>query len=185
MSRPKISILHLVAAIVVVAIWLAAIRIATPAWAGAMSSFAFFAMISSFLGVAWGRGTRRVFWSGFAALGWGYFLLGYVPWNFRTVGHSLLAPNLFEQLFTNLHPPQMPGGLQSVPPGILGASATGGGFGGGQAAAPGGPDHAAFIRIGLSMEMLLWALLGGWTARYFASGRDREAAPANAPGTGP
>ena len=177
MNRPQITIVHLILAVLVAAVGFAAIRNATAAWAGATSSVAFFAMICSLLGVAWGRGTRRVYWSGFAALGWGYFLLGYVPWPGGTVRQHLLAPNLFLQLDEVLHPAPQAGALQSVPPALLGASATGGGFAGGFGGAPaaGASDLAAFIRIGVSLEMLLWAFLGGWAARYFASGDGRGA----------
>ena len=47
-----------------------------------------------------------------------------------------------------------------------------------------------FVRIGLAMEALLWAFLGGWAACYFASGRDEAsnshaAGPAGPPETGP
>ena len=177
MSRPRITIVHLILVVLVAAVGLAAIRNATASWAGAISSITFFAMICSLLGVAWGRDTRRVYWSGFAALGWGYFLLGYIPRvGGMTVGDILLAPLLFDRLDDALHPlAQAAGGLQSVPMAPLGAAATGGGFGGAPVAAPGGFDRAAFFRIGVSLEMLLWAFLGGWAARYFASGRGRSA----------
>ena len=46
----------------------------------------------------------------------------------------------------------------------------GGGFGG----AGGVSGLTDFARIGTSMEALLWAFLGGWAARYFASGRDQN-----------
>ena len=61
--------------------------------------------------------------------------------------------------------------MQSVPPWMLGATATGGGFGGGVSA----DDFSELVRIGIAMEALLWAFLGGWIAHYFASGRDGAA----------
>ena len=98
MHHPRVTIAQLILVIVVVAIGLAAIRSGSPAWSGAMLSITFFAMICSLLGIALGRGTRRVYWSGFATLGWSYLLLIYVPWLHENIGQYLLAPNLFEQL---------------------------------------------------------------------------------------
>jgi hypothetical protein len=168
MYHPKVTIAQLILVIVVVAIGLAAIRSGSPAWSGAMLSITIFAMICSLLGIALGRGTRRVYWTGFALLGWGYLLLIYLPWLHRNIGQYLLAPNLFEQIEVFLQARESAGsGMQSVPLGAVSATATGGAFGG----AAGLTD---FVRIGTSMEALLWAFLGGWAARYFASGRDRD-----------
>jgi hypothetical protein len=186
MKRLRITIADLILVVLVAAIGLAAIRSGSAAWAGAMLSITFFTMICSLLGVALGRGTRRIYWSGFATLGWSYLLLMYVPWLHEKVGQFLLAPSLFAHLEEVLHPdPQAGGGLQSLPLGILGATVTGGGFGG----ASGVESFSDFVRIGLAMEALLWAYLGGWVACYFASGRDRAsppqvAAPAGAPEAG-
>src|SRR2546423_9814773 len=98
MHHPKVTIAQLILVVFVAAIGLAAIRSGSPAWSGALISITFFAMICSLLGIAWGRGTRRVYWSGFATLGWSYLFLIYVPWLHENVGQFLLAPNLFEQL---------------------------------------------------------------------------------------
>jgi hypothetical protein len=175
MKRVRFTLGELILMVVVVAIGLAAIRSGSPAWAGAMLSITFFAMICSLLGVILGRGTRRVYWSGFGLLGWSYLLLMYVPWLHENVGQFLLAPNLFEYLDEVLHAdPQggggRGGGLASLPLGVLGASATGGGFTG----PSGAGAFSDLVRIGMAMEALLWAFLGGWVACYFASGRDRE-----------
>jgi hypothetical protein len=176
MKHTRITIAHLILVVLVAAIGLAAIRSGSAAWAGAMFSITFFAMICSLLGVALGRGMRRVYWSGFATLGWSYLLLIYVPWLDGKVGRFLLAPNLFAYLEEVLHPePQ--GGLQSLPLEILGATATGGAFSGGVGGGASVEDLSDFVRIGLAMEALLWAFLGGWVACYFASGRDREETP--------
>jgi hypothetical protein len=173
MKRSRITIAHLIVVVLVAAIGLAAIRRGTAAWAGAMLSITFFAMICSLLGVALERGTRRIYWLGFATLGWGYLLLAYLPWLDDKVGQFLLAPTLFAYLYELLQTDsQGGGGLQSLPLEILGATATGGGFGGGMA----GPlvvSVLEFQRIGVALEALLWAFLGGWVACYFASGRDR------------
>ena len=167
MRHNRITIAELILIVVVVAIGLAAIRGQSAAWAGAMLSITFFALICSLLGVALGRGPRRVYWSGFAVLGWSYLFLIYVPWLYTQVGTYLLAPNLFPAIDEMLHAqPAAAQGLQSVPVGLLGAAATGGGFSPGVAAVA---DVSDLVRIGIAMEALLWAFLGGWAARYFAS----------------
>ena len=104
------------------------------------------------LGIALGRGTRRVYWSGFATLGWSYLLLIYVPWLHENLGQYLLAQNLFEQIEEFLQVRESAGsGMQSVPLGAMGATATSGGFGGGAGTA----GLTDFARIGTSMEALL------------------------------
>jgi hypothetical protein len=59
----------------------------------------------------------------------------YIPWFSENIGQFFLAPNLFEYLDEFMHAAPPPtgggsGGLQSVPIGMIGASATGGGFSG-------------------------------------------------------
>ncbi len=163
----RFSIRMLMAVIVVSAVGLAAIRNCSAVWAGAMFSITFFSLICSILGIVFGRDLRRIYWSGFAILGWSYLLLFYVPWLYEKVGQFLLAPNLFAYLEEILHANSQGGGLQSLPLGMLGAMATGGGFSG-----PTGIDAISeCVRIGVAMEALLWAALGGYAACYFSSGR--------------
>jgi hypothetical protein len=180
----RFSIRSVMALIMIAGISLAAIRIGSAPWSGAMLSITFFTMVCSLLGVAWTRGLRRIYWSGFAALGWSYLLLMYAPWLSWKVGPFLLAPQLFPYLAEVLDSDTQAGsGLQSVPIGPFGAAATGGAFGGGVGGASGRnlPD---FIRNGAAIEALLWAFLGGWVARYFAMG-NREASHPRAVGASP
>jgi hypothetical protein len=170
MRRPQISIAGLVLVIAVVAVGLAAIRSGSPAWSGAMFSIMAFAMISSLLGVALTRGLRRAYWSGFALLGWSYLILVYVPWLHENVGQFLLAPHLFEELDAVIHPG---GAGENVSMGGFRSMAL---FGGGAMAGGGVADLTPFQRIGLALEALLWAYLGGWAAHAFASHRGQPAA---------
>lgn len=179
MKRPRITIAHAILLVLIASICLAALRGASQAWAGLIESFTFFVMIGSILGIAYRRGGRRVYWVGFAVLGWSYLFLYYAPWFSEKVGMNLLAPSLFAQLFELVHPepPPIPptpagGGFQSIPVAPIGLAATAGGFGGGSYT---GKDVGSFIRIGVCMEALIWAFLGGWLARYFASRPDDEA----------
>ncbi len=184
MNQMRFTIGGLILVVGVVAVALAAIRSGSPTWLGAMLSITFFAMICSFLGIALGRAMRRVYWSGFALLGWSYLLLVFTPWIDEHVGQFVLAPHLFdyiEEVIQSSTPPPAP-----VP-------ATPGGIGGGMRSVPvepggfdPGPTNAAtsseYHRIGTALEALLWAYLGGWVACYFASGRAEErGSRANAP----
>jgi hypothetical protein len=174
MKLPRITIAELMLVVLVIGIGLAALRNPSPAWAGAMLSITIFLMICSLLGIGLGRGLRRAYWLGFAVLGWSYLLLNHVPFLYDHVGQFLLAPNLLgyiDVLFESGSSGK--GGLQSLPLEMFGAMATGGGFGGGPPASF--KDLPDIVRIGLAMEALLWASLGGRVAAYFASGRDREA----------
>ncbi len=187
MTRFRFTIGGLILIVAVAAVALAAIRNGSRPWAGAILSITFFALICSFLGMVLGRGMRRVYWSGFALLGWSYILLMYVPWLGEHIGHFLLAPNLFEYLEEVLDESQgaaggmggmgpgsgrMMGGMRSIPVEFVGALATGGAFD------PGSPFISVYAsdlqRIGMAMEALLWAFLGGWVACYFASGWEGE-----------
>ena len=178
MKRPRFTIAEIILFVLVFAIGLAAIRSGSDAWTGAILSVTYFTLFCSLLGIAFGRRGRRVYWVGFALLGWVYLALYYVPWqNGESIGEGLLAPNFFEHVAIIVHPdPPAPGGLQSLPPAVVGGSAVGGGFGGGP-----GPSFADMnaranvIRIGSALEALLWAFLGGWVARYFASGPEGAA----------
>jgi hypothetical protein len=174
--RVTIGAIMLIAGVTTVA--LAAIRSRSPAWAAAMFSITFFAMICSLLGIALGRGSRRVYWSGFALLGWSYLFLMYVPWLGTNIGQFLLAPELFEYLEDVLHggAPPMTVGLRSVPVEILGAAGTGGGF---ATFIFSVAELSEFERLGLAIEALIWAFVGGWVAYYFACGR--EPRPASNP----
>jgi hypothetical protein len=174
MKRPRFTIAEIALFVLVVALGLAAIRSGSTAWTGAIVSVTYFALFCSLLGVAFGRRGRRVYWVGFAVLGWGYLSLFYLPWQGASVGDGLFGPNLFEYVGDIVHPdPAAPGGLQNVSPAVLGVGSVGGGFGGGPAAGfTNGDVRARVVRIGIALEALLWAFLGGWVARYFASGTD-------------
>jgi hypothetical protein len=193
MARFRFTIGGLVLIVAIAAVALAAIRNASRPWAGAIYSIIFFVLICSFLGIILGRGMRRVYWSGFALLGWIYILLMYVPWLATNIGQFLLAPNLFEYLEAALNESQggggmggmgggTMGGMRSIPVEVMGALATGGAFGGG---APFNAVEASDLqRIGMAMEALVWAFLGGWVACFFASGREeaRSNQPVAPPG---
>lgn len=176
MERPRITIAHIILAVAICSVGFAAIHSGSNSWAGAISSITFFVMICSLLGIAFERGMWRIYWVGFATLGWSYLLLTYAPWVEQRIGAHLLGPNLVPYIATLVHPAAPDGGgggLQSVPVAMLATTTTGGGFGGG-----GMPWSllTEFKRIGTSLEALLWAFAGGWVACFFAGRRERESA---------
>jgi hypothetical protein len=164
----RFSIRALMAVVIVAAIGMAAVRNCSPVWSGAMLSITYFTMTCSLLGVAFRRDARRVYWIGFATLGWVYLLLSFVPSLRLNVGHFFVGPNLFAYLEELFHAEPPAGGLQSVPVAVLGAAATGGGMGG---PAAGFINPAPCVRLGVAIEALAWAALGGRAATFFASGR--------------
>jgi len=66
----RFSIHTLMAVVVIAAIGMAAIRTCSAVWSGAMLSLTFFALTCSLLGIAFLHDSRRVYWIGFATLGW-------------------------------------------------------------------------------------------------------------------
>ena len=62
MSRFRFSIAGLIILVGIAATGLAAIRVASPGWAGALESVSILAMLTSVLGIAYRRGPKRVFW---------------------------------------------------------------------------------------------------------------------------
>ena len=196
MRRFRFSIAGMLGLVGLTALGFAAIRASSPPWAGVLTSVTFFAMIASLLGIGLGRGDRRVFWIGFALLGWSYLTLTLSVSGWSMVRTYLFAPNLSDMLFPLLHGEDgatgggssgmtgsmpmggrgMGGGFRSQfgGGGMGGAVAMtpmmGGGMGGTPGPAPGTvAEPYALTQVLCCLEALLWAVLGGWTARYFAS----------------
>jgi hypothetical protein len=80
-----------------------------------------------------------------------------------------MAPNLLPVIEERLNAePGGQGAFMSISPGLLARLVPGGGFGGGSGLAA----QSSLVLIGVALEALLWAYLGGWAACYFASGPD-------------
>ena len=121
MKRPRFTIAEIALFVLVVALGLAAIRSGSRAWTGAIVSVTYFALSARY----WASVSVEevgAYWAGFAFLGWGYLSLFYLPWEFASVGDGLLGRNLFREVADIVHPDTpAPGGLQSLPPTVLGA----------------------------------------------------------------
>lgn len=187
MPKVHFSISSLLALVVVSAIGFAAIRIASPTWAGWLYSLTLLVMLASILGICFRRGTRRVFWIGFALFGWANLFLANAAWFDLNIGRHLLGVRLFSELYPILHPRPLapaptPGIAAPAGGGFQQRRVSGGGFGVGATAGTGlsgivvGVTHpyvGDFVIIGKSLEALLWGFVGGWTACYLAWGRER------------
>lgn len=191
MGRWRISIGMLLTVVAVAAIGFAAITVASPLWVGLTTSLTWFLIVASLLGVGFGRGKVRVYWTGFALLGWSFLILTIHPVTREHVQRYLISNNLRTTLYTTLHepeksasPPAPAGGMM----GVMGGGTTGGGFRsmmGGLGPAQGSTAATPVVsifdlgQILTMLEALIWAFLGGWMARYFAI--DRPARPAASP----
>ena len=185
MKRPRVSVGQLLVVIAVASLGFAAVGVASPAWAGGVTSFTMFSLVASLLGIVFGRGSRRVYWTGFTLLGWANFFLATNSW-FALNSLGLLAPAVTPPIYDAIHSidgfgyEQFSNGMGGMGGGMGGM---GGGMGGGfrrlgvTGKAPGPPPPIPrvnpydFRKILVKLETLLWAVLGGWAARYFASGR--------------
>jgi hypothetical protein len=179
--RAQVKILSLVLLVAGASLAFAALKGGTAGWSGAMFSIWIFTLLCAPLGIALGRGPHRAYWLGYATLGWSYVMLLLVPWLWEHVGQYLLAPQLFGWLSTNREAfgwPEEALRLRGVETGN-GTLVASRGFGSSLRLMMAGgsspslplngsePPH----RIVIALEGLLWAYLGGWTARIFASGR--------------
>ena len=149
---------------------------------GRLFSITFFAMICSLLGIALGRGARRVYWSGFATLGWSYLLLIYRPLAARKRRSVPAGPEPVRAArradSDDGHADS--GGMQSVPLGVTGSDSIGRRIRRRWRALRASPISSGSEP---RWKRSLWAFLGGWVARYFASGRAQENAPRAAAST--
>ncbi|HEV3164060.1 MAG TPA: hypothetical protein VGZ22_08515, partial [Isosphaeraceae bacterium] len=141
------------------------------------------------LGAIFRRGPRRAFWAGFAILGWGYLALAFGPWFASSVRPHLLTTRLFDLLHARLHPGTdsvvmadyfafSPIDVSQNPPALNTAAITANGqvlvttnpriqlwnANTGQAIEP-TAEH--FQAVGHALAFWLFALGGGFMARYF------------------
>lgn len=200
MNRPQVTILSLVSIVALAAVGFAAIRTGNATWAGILFSVTLFSLLAAPMGIIVGRGARRIYWSGFALLGWSYVVLISVPILYEHVGQRLLAPQLLDWLGENVEKFGWPAALYrsgSEPPfgefaraEYTAAIQAFRGFrmmpmAGGVAVGGAAMDYP-IQRIVIALEALLWAICGGWASRYFAPGPDgRLAGRIGPPAQGP
>lgn len=100
MRRLRVSVLGLMALVLAVAVGIAALRFASPVWAGIVLLPTLGVMALSVLGTILRRGPGRAFWLGFALLGWGYMALAAGSWWDRSVNRpELVTTMLLDRIF--------------------------------------------------------------------------------------
>ena len=87
MSRPRLSILGLIAGVVACGVAFAALRSGSDYWLSAFYTMTVALLLGAVVAARYRRGTGRAFWFGFAVFGWGGFLLTSNPW--LPAGYSL------------------------------------------------------------------------------------------------
>jgi hypothetical protein len=164
MRSIRFSIAGLMGIVLVAAVGLAALRNASPTWAGAMGLLTCGILALAVVGLLCRGRTERPWWLGVCLFGWGYLVLS-SHWS-ETLASMLPTTRLLEILEPWLGP--------SRP--VHGANG-GGGFGAGGGGGYGGDASLSspYVQAGHCLWALLAALLGGLLARLvFAS---REARP--------
>jgi hypothetical protein len=180
--RPRFSIAALMGFVFVFGVGLAAFRYPSKLWASFLISIALGSMVVASLGALFHRGLPQKFWAGYAICGWLYLLLNFGPWF-----ASAISPCLFTTACLDLIYPHIAAVEQTAM--VLHEHVYGlaGGFGGDPGI--GWPEWteidgatAGFMRvnnfavnrslpfqmIGHALFALLFAYLGGVTARRFA-----------------
>jgi hypothetical protein len=186
--RPRFSIAALMGFVFAFGVAMAAFRYPSKLWASFLFSIALGAMVFGSLSAAFHRGLPQKFWAGYAGCGWLYLLMTFGPFG------GAVSPYLFTTACLDLIYPQVAAVEQTamVPSGrfdnhlVYGLA---GGFGG-SFDPPGIWEHwkaidgtadgfsavgnfnvlrpMAFQMIGHALFALLFAYLGGVTARRFA-----------------
>jgi hypothetical protein len=173
MRRFRFSIGGLMLIVVAAAVGLAALKNASPTWAGAMLLLTCAILALAIVGAIYRQGAERVWWLGFSIFGWGYMVL----WWFLHDNTSFVLPTtgLLERLapWLGVAPGMAGGGFGQVGAGMF-SVAVFGGFGGG-----GGPAiDPYYAQAGQCLFALLAALLGGLlSVFFFASSSDRSDRP--------
>jgi len=189
----RFSLAALFGAILFAAFSTAAIRFASPLWAGMTMAITVPLLFAAILGALFRLGEARAFWTGMAICGWGYLVIVLVPWFEAGIGQHLPTSYLLSyvhgQLQTQVTLTTLPGsGMGPGGPGMPGMGGPGGigmgsggmgmAGGGGFATTTVGPEQGLLLRTGHALFALLFGFLGAVTAKWFyltRSPNEREA----------
>jgi hypothetical protein len=172
MRKIRFSIGGLMLIVLAAAIGLAALKNASPAWAGAMFLLTCAILALGVVGAIYRKGGERAWWLGFSIFGWGYMAL----WWFLSEHHTFVLPTtkVLEILGPWLGVPPGMGGMGGMGGGMRNLAVFGG-FGGGGGA---GLDPS-YAQAGHCLLALLAALLGGLLSVFFFASSDD---PSDEPG---
>jgi hypothetical protein len=197
MTRLRFSIGALMGAIVLLGLGLAALRYPNKLWASFYFSITAAVLVFAALGAVFRRGLPRAFWTGFSICGWLYFLVAFAPWLEGQFYPYLLTTAILDLIYSHVAAPEQTAVALQSGQFVYGLA---GGFGG----PPPVPEHPwvfwtgmdnaasqfsvsnnfdllrskPFQMIGHSFFALLFAYLGGVSARRFARLEAGPSAPA-------
>jgi hypothetical protein len=172
----RFSLTTLFGAVLFVAFGTAAIRFASPLWAGLTMAVTVPILFAAILGALFRLGQARAFWTGMAVCGWGYLLLVLAPWFETGVGQYLPTSYLLSHVSGTLRADDPVANLTRAYPLIGPARLTMTSSGGGTSslmlnaigpATAAGPDSALVLRTGHALFALLFGFIGGVTAKSF------------------
>jgi hypothetical protein len=163
---------------------LAALRNASPTWAGTMLLLTLGLLAVAVLGVIYRRDERRAWWLGFALFGWGFAALALAPWS---KPEALPSTGLLDRLYLRVSPTRVVAMETYAPPpdGRIGDALVVSNVVPSHAVpVTAGPADTAFLvgtlgikafrSIGHCLLTLLVASVGGVVARWFHATTNRD-----------
>ena len=99
MIRPRVSLSGLIVGVLACGLGLAALRNASPTWAGSILLLTLGLLAVAVIGVVHRREERRAWWLGFALFGWGFAALVLAPWSKpEALPFSMLVDRLYPRV---------------------------------------------------------------------------------------
>jgi hypothetical protein len=181
----RFSLTTLFGAVLFAAFAVAAIRFASPLWAGLTMAVTVPILFAAILGALFRLGQARAFWTGTAVCGWGYLIVVLAPWFETGLGEYLPTSYLLSYVHGQLQkqvpmagtssggmPMGGPGGSTGPTMGGMGPGGIGPGgrwmsVGGGVVPRTTGTDDGLLRRTGHALFALLFGFIGGVTAKWF------------------
>jgi hypothetical protein len=147
MTRPRLTIAQAMTVVLYVGFGFAALRNADELWASATFTLAYLLISVAPLGALARKGRARMAWAGFAVFGWSRLLVGALPLVNDSVFGRMVSPGLLsEQGLTRLLP------YIANPQGI----------------------SEYQIKVFVSLEIILFGLIGAVVGRLLAATDDRQ-----------
>lgn len=206
MKRIRFSLAGLMGLVLIAAIGIAALRSASPAWAGSMLLLTLALFGISVLGTVYRREGKRAFWLGWCLFSGGYLAVAFAPWWGEEIKPALPTSAILSFLHERLAPARplsvtlllkqqlqnvqgnvsvtLPAGVQTTQ--ALNAVIAPATVTSGVRWLTVSNDATSFQEVGHCLASLLAGLVGGGVARWFqATGRPRARPDDDSPGPGP
>ncbi len=180
MRRFRFSVAGLMAAILVLAIGMAALRNPTPLWASTIFTAAVTLFAASVIGAMVHHGVPRFSWAGMALFGWIYLIISFGPWP----GNSIVPPPLLpsclldhfqEYMISDGKTPYRTHEIYFDYYKMMSGFRRRSGIPG--SAPPGGykdVDITVYKQTGHSLGAMLFGIIGAFAGRFFAARRERS-----------